>query len=368
MVSRPSRRTTTRALVLVLALGAAGALRVFTAGGPTTSPVITGHESAGSSVVPPTVPAALPEAPTGLKATTGSGTVHLEWQKPVEHGSAVTNHSVVITPQHAANQTTPDGNTRTADFKGLTNGTTYTFTVVAHSSVGDTAPVSMRATPQAAPLLTCGVLDKVQGAPAGSPGLDTESVVSASAAQQMAAAGETFVIRYVSLQDVEQPGDLTRLEVVGIMEAGLAIMPVQHAEAPGWIPSGTLGAQDGRSAAIHATETGFACGVNVWLDLDAVSPGTDAQSISAYVNSWAAEVSAAGFVPGLYVGANSGLDAEQLAALNVEHFWRSASAVPAIAVGYQLVQSPPTSGFGLAYQPDVTQSDDQDGVVLWFTT
>jgi hypothetical protein len=184
----------------------------------------------------------------------------------------------------------------------------------------------------------------------------------------MAAAGETFVVRYVSPQSVEQPGDLTRVEVVGIIEAGLAVMPVQRAEEAGWTPSGTLGAQYGRSAATHATETGFACGVNVWLDLDGVSPGTDVQSISAYVNSWAAQVSAAGFVPGLYVGAGSGLDADQLAALDVQHFWRSARAVPALAVGYQMVQSPPTSGFGLAYQPDVTQSDDQDDVVLWFTT
>jgi hypothetical protein len=207
----------------------------------------------------------------------------------------------------------------------------------------------------------------VRSAPPNVMGIDTDSVISSSSAQQLVAAGYRFAIRYLSLTAPEQTGDLTHAEAVTILNAGLALMPVQHVENPGWTPSASLGTQFGDTAAANASAVGFPSNVNVWMDLEGVASGTPTQAIIDYCNNWAAAVVAEGFIPGLYVGYDTFLTSAQLAALNYQHYWKSLSTVPPISGrGYQLIQSAGSGGYGLSsFDDDMTQTDQLGGTVQW---
>ena len=81
----------------------------------------------------------------------------------------------------------------------------------------------------------------VQSAPNKSLGFDADTVITQATAQEFASQGYKFCIRYLSLGDGEAPGDLTYEEALGILQGGLALMPVQHVSSPGWSPSAELG-------------------------------------------------------------------------------------------------------------------------------
>ncbi|WP_415856355.1 fibronectin type III domain-containing protein [Sinomonas sp. G460-2] len=85
-----------------------------------------------------------PAAPTGVTATPGNGSAVVGWTAPANGGAPITSYSV--TPWAggtALAPTTVTGNPAptTATVSGLTNGTSYTFTVTAANSVG-TSPAS----------------------------------------------------------------------------------------------------------------------------------------------------------------------------------------------------------------------------------
>ena len=100
-------------------------------------------------------PITAPLSPAGVTATSGNGSAQVNWTAPANGGSPITGYT--ITPfigGSAQTPTTITGNppAATATVTGLTNGTTYTFTVKATNSVG-TGPVSgpsNPATPEAA--------------------------------------------------------------------------------------------------------------------------------------------------------------------------------------------------------------------------
>ena len=89
---------------------------------------------------------------------------------------------------------------------------------------------------------------KVEKAPNKSLGFDADSVIHPQAAQVFYSKGFKFALRYLSLNE-EQLGDLTNLEANDILNAGLALMPVQHVPEPGWFPSDELGKLYGQNAA-----------------------------------------------------------------------------------------------------------------------
>ena len=98
----------------------------------------------------PAVPAA-PNAPTG---TFGNTSANVNWVAPTDVGSSpITGY--VLTPYIGATaQTAIDlGNVTTDDVTGLTNGTSYTFTVAAINSVGTilASPFSASITPATVP-------------------------------------------------------------------------------------------------------------------------------------------------------------------------------------------------------------------------
>jgi hypothetical protein len=207
----------------------------------------------------------------------------------------------------------------------------------------------------------------IQSAPSGALGLDADTVITLTVGQQFAQQGYLFCLRYLSLQAGQADGDLTFGEAENILNSGLALMPVQHVRDSGWLPTASLGQQSGTNAANNALSVGFPPGVNVWCDLEGVGSSATAQNVIDYCNSWYSAVAAAGYVPGLYVGANAGLSGQQLYDLAFQHYWQSASQVPQIPVrGYQMVQtfvSDPVNGISI--DRDITQTDAKGGQAQW---
>src|SRR6266705_1511037 len=126
----------------------------------------------------------------------------------------------------------------------------------------------------------------VQAAADGLLGFDTDSIVTASKAADFFTQGFRFCVRYVSRVAKQGSNDLSEPEALDLLDAGLALMAVQHPRAEGWVPTPDLGAADGVHAAYHAFVICFPAGVNVWCDLEGVGSGTPAQQVIDYCNAW----------------------------------------------------------------------------------
>ena len=103
-----------------------------------TNGVGTGPASAASNSVTPVAPTA-PAAPTGVSATAGNQSATVTWTAPPNGGSPITMYTV--TPYLAGVPQTPtlvSGSppATTATVSGLTNGSSYTFTVSATNAIG----------------------------------------------------------------------------------------------------------------------------------------------------------------------------------------------------------------------------------------
>ncbi len=91
-----------------------------------------------SSASTPVTPATLPSSPSSVTTTSGDSNVTVFWTSATSNGSPITIYTVTASPGGAIQ--TFNGATRSAAFTGLTNHTTYTFTVVATNAVGDSDP------------------------------------------------------------------------------------------------------------------------------------------------------------------------------------------------------------------------------------
>lgn len=236
----------------------------------------------------------------------------------------------------------------------------------------ETAPPTPAEPPgqTAADRRTASLAGRVVAATPGAAGFDTDTVLTAATAQAFAADGFQFAIRYLTRDAIQASGDLTDAEAEDILQADLALMAVQHVAPAGWTPSGKLGRRYGLYAAINARRVGLPSGVTLWLDLEGVAAGTPADQIIDYCDTWADVVTDAGYVAGLYVGADCGLTGEQLATTRMRYFWRSGSTVPDVpGRGYCLLQTiaANTSLDGVAYDDDSVQTDRTGNTPFWLT-
>lgn len=208
-------------------------------------------------------------------------------------------------------------------------------------------------------------------APYGLLGVDTASVVSSDRAKELYAAGYRYCARYVELgapnPNPRNLPPLTQSEASALRAAGLAIVLVQY---HGSTMTSAQGTADGQAAANNALALGAPRGMNLFCDIEAVS-SSGADAVIAYCNAWYNAVSASGFVPGLYVGADSGLSQSQIDALPFRYYWRSASLVPNVSRGYQLLQLYPGNVLfngQLRIDIDVTQNGYYESTpsILWW--
>lgn len=200
-------------------------------------------------------------------------------------------------------------------------------------------------------------------------GFDANTKITKSSAKALANAGMTFAVRYVSRNTKNASKDLDASETDIILDAGLALMAVQHVESEGWTPTRTLGATYGANAAAHAAAAALPKGVSVFLDLEGVGSGAPTADILDYCNAWYEKVAAAGYFPGIYVGANCGLDGDDLFyRLKFKSYWKSGSKVPDIPVrGYSMLQTikPGEKVGGVEIDRNVIVTDSLGGIPVW---
>ncbi|HTD35183.1 MAG TPA: glycoside hydrolase domain-containing protein [Candidatus Elarobacter sp.] len=212
----------------------------------------------------------------------------------------------------------------------------------------------------------------VRAASPGARGFDASDTLSDATIAAAVSKGFTFCLRYLRFEDHLRPGDLDNDEAARIVNAGLALMAIFPYPGDGWSPDEATGTLYGTRSANAALEIGFPSGVNIWIDVEGVNAASSAQDVIAFVNAWSAAVSEPGYVPGIYVGANAGLDGNQLYYdLTLQHYWQSGSIVPAVAVrGYQMIQTirRPTPVIGTnPVDFDTTQTDHSGGNAQWLT-
>ena len=123
--------------------------------GVTYSVTVVATNGVGDSVLSESVsgtPGSVPDAPTNLAVTPGNGGATVTWTAPLNVGGSVVSNYTVTADDGDGGLVTCSTATTSCVVLGLTNGTTYTFTVVATNNSGDsTASVSINATPATVP-------------------------------------------------------------------------------------------------------------------------------------------------------------------------------------------------------------------------
>ncbi len=108
---------------------------------------VAGQTSSASAVI---LVAGAPDAPTNVAASGGDSTATLTWSPSVDHGTPVSgytisaspalgngSHNVACTGGSCSASDTTCSTTCSMTVSDVTNGTTYTFRIVAHSAAGD---------------------------------------------------------------------------------------------------------------------------------------------------------------------------------------------------------------------------------------
>jgi len=119
--------------------------------------VITISSNAGNSPLSSIVnatPIGEPEAPRNVTATSRNAEATINWSAPINDGGRPITSYSVTSSSGSFQVTTANGSTRTATISGLTNGTAYTFRVIATNIIGPStaSDESNTVTPNGPPL------------------------------------------------------------------------------------------------------------------------------------------------------------------------------------------------------------------------
>ena len=87
----------------------------------------------------PFIPATIPNAPLDISATAAPGSATVTWRAPPSNGSAITGYTIT-TYNGIRSLGTTDSSGTTVTITSLTNGTAYTFVVVATNAIGTSLP------------------------------------------------------------------------------------------------------------------------------------------------------------------------------------------------------------------------------------
>jgi len=207
----------------------------------------------------------------------------------------------------------------------------------------------------------------VKQATAGMKMVDMDSVLSLAQATALKEAGIDGVLRYAPRQLDTYRYNLTNPEMLRILQAALALSVVQHVAPDGWEPTAELGTQYGNYMADYCTKTiQLPKGVTVWLDLEMVKLGTPIADVISYATEWWNAVNAAGYVPGLYVGYQPILNAQELYSnLPFKAYWKAYNYDDGVATrGFCMVQHPQQTIAGMQVDPDTVQTDELGGLPM----
>lgn len=187
---------------------------------------------------------------------------------------------------------------------------------------------------------------KTEPAAVGARGVDSLAYSQSgdpAGAAALKTAGVDYFVGYL--------GAMSATRLAAVLGAGLAFMPVTFADA-----------FNGASTVTQCKLLGLPAGCTVWLDLES-APHVDA----ATANAWATAVRAAGYDPGLYVGANQPFDGAALFALGFDRYWRAPGLIPEPSgCGYCMYQLyPSVTRAGLLVDVDFVQADWRGRVPNW---
>lgn len=153
--------------------------------------------------------------------------------------------------------------------------------------------------------------------------VDTSTPVPSALASALVVQRIVGVIRYVPLPSNDSRLDISAPELAGLTLAGLQVLLVQHVRYPPWHPVSCDGYYDGTIARNAATAAEYPKGCHLYCDLEGV--GGTADDTRRYLGEWAASVRSGGYLPGLYVGYDCSLSADQLYALpDYNTYWSDA--------------------------------------------
>lgn len=196
---------------------------------------------------------------------------------------------------------------------------------------------------------------RTENAFVGARGIDSIILLNDVQCKDLRASGVDFAMQYL--------GSVTADGVHRILDAGLAFMPVTYANKT-----------NGASAVIHVKGLGLPAGCTVWLDIEGVTD--DAVTIKKKINDWCVEIIAAGYMPGMYVGAGCPLTSIELYSLKTVRYWHSVSrvtdrngALAEPACGWAMHQLHPPNlkwaDTGIIVDVDCIQQDYRGRVPAW---
>ncbi|WP_440521846.1 glycoside hydrolase domain-containing protein [Sphingomonas sp.] len=208
----------------------------------------------------------------------------------------------------------------------------------------------------------------------GAMGFDTAVPLTNAQIASFVAQGYSFCVRYVSRTDASRQAnhdngtaDLSAAEAKLIVDGGLALMVVQHVARHGWVPSGDLGTSYGGNAAAYCRAAALPSGITTWLDLEDLPQDVDHEAVVAYCNAWFDQVAGAGYEPGIYIGFNVRLSADDLFfRLKTRHYWRAAGNItPVSHRGYQMFQHVIKPDGKHELDQNVIKADAMGGLPHW---
>ena len=208
----------------------------------------------------------------------------------------------------------------------------------------------------------------VKAASSGMKGADIDSVLSLAQATALKEAGIDFILRYAPRQLDNYLYNATNPEMLRILQAEIAFGIVQHVSPDGWQPTAELGKSYGEYCAQYCLKTvQLPKGVGVWLDLEMVKLGTPIADVISYATEWWNAVNAAGYVPGLYVGYQPILNAQELYSnLPFKAYWKAYNYDDGVATrGFCMVQHPQQTIAGMQVDPDTVEADNFGGLPMF---